>query len=212
MEAQDQPMNDFSGTKEQIFDAFLEMTSSLGYENVSIRDITKKVGIKPASMYNHFKNKGQLLEYAYDYYRKHMHDNRKSVDYIKGLVETAGAEEIVKALRYTFEDEDKKKHIRMILITKIIYMRLFQDPVANAMFAEMNLNDAEYVVSILKHGIDVGRIESNFDLKTFAEVLIGSMTIMGIKAFASTSYMVGQLAQEEEIVAMLSRLLSTALK
>ena len=205
-------MNDLTGTKEHIFDVFLEMTSNLGYENVSIRDITKKVGIKPASMYNHFLNKAKLLEYAYEYYSIHRYNNRRPVDMMKKLIETAGAEEIVKSLWYTFETDDRKKYVRMILITKIVYMRLFQDKTANAMFAEWNVNDAEFVVSILKHGINVGRIESGFDLKTFADVLIGSMTIMGIKAFAGISYEVGQLPQEGEILSMLSRLLSSALK
>ena len=205
-------MNNLTGTKEQIFDVFLEMTSNLGYENVSIRDITKKVGIKSASMYNHFKTKGQLLEYAYEYYSNYRYDNRNPVDKVKELVETAEAEDIVKAFRYTFETESKEKYVRMILITKIIYMRLFQDPIANAMFAEMNTNDAEYVINILRHGVEIGRIESDFDLKTFADVLVGSITIMGINAFANTSYRVGQLAQEGDIVSMLSRLLSTAFK
>ena len=188
------------------------MTSSLVYENVSVRDITEKVGIKPASMYNHFINKAQLLEYSYSYYSQHYYDNRKPIDEIKKLIETAGAKEIVNSLWFTFQTEDTRKYIRMILITKIIYMRLFQDPVANAMFAEMNTNNAAYIVSILKHGIDIGRIESGFDLETFADVLIGAMTIMGIKAFAHPSYTVGQLPQEGDILSLLARILSTALK
>jgi len=205
-------MDDFSGTKELIFDVFLEMTSNLGYENVTVRDITKKVGIKPGSMYNHFENKGKLLEYAYDYYSRHQYDNRKPLNVMKKFIETAGAEEIVKSLWYTFETDNRKKYVRMILITKIVYMRLFQDSVANAMFLDSNANNAEYVISILKHGISVGRIESGFDVNTFADVLIGSMSIMGIKAFAHASYKVGQLKQEGDILSLLSRVLATALK
>ena len=205
-------MNELPGTKEHIFDVFLEMTSSFGYENVSVRDITKKVGIKPASMYNHFENKVKLLEYAYDYYSRHQYDNRTPVDMMKKFIETAGAEEIIRAFVYTFESEDQKKYVRMILITKIVYMRLFQDPIANAIFAEANINNTEYVTSVLKHGIDVGRIEHDFDLETFADVLIGSMIVMGIRAFASTTYTVGQLGHEKNILALYARLLSTALK
>jgi AcrR family transcriptional regulator len=211
-EHEEKPIDEISGTKEHIFYAFLDMTSNLGYENVSIRDITKKVGIKPASMYNHFENKGKLLEYAYDYYSRHQYDNRRPVDVMKTFIETAEAKEIIEAFRYTFQTESRKKYVRMILITKIIYMRLFQDPVANAMFAESNANNTEYVVTTLQHGINVGRIESGFDLATFADVLIGSMTIMGIKAFANPSYTVGQLKQEEDILSLLTRLLATALK
>jgi len=205
-------VDDLSGTKELIFDVFLEMTSSLGYENVSVRDITKKVGIKPASMYNHFENKGKLLEYAYDYYARHQYDNRRPVEMTKKIIETAEAAEIIKSLRYTFESDNKKKYVRMILITKIVYMRFFQDPAANAIFLDANKNNIEHVKDILKHGIKVGRIKSDFDLVTFADVLVGAMTIMGIKAFASATYNVGQLDQEGDILSLLARLLETALK
>ena len=203
---------ELSGTKELIFDSFVEMISALGYENVSMRDIAGRVGIKVSSIYNHFESKTKILEYAYDYYSKHQYDNRKPVEMMKTLIETANAEEIISAISYTFETEDQKKYVRMILITKIIYMRLFQDPVANAMFAEANKNNAEYVVSILKHGVSIGRIECGFDLETFAGIFIGSRQIMGIKSFAAKDYSVGQLEQEKRISALIARLLSSVLK
>ena len=205
-------MSEISGTKEYIFDAFVEMTSALGYENVGMRDIAEKVGIKVASIYNHFESKGKILEFAYDYYSKRQYDNRKPIDDVKKLIETANAEEIINGFNYTFETQDQKKYVRMILITKIIYMRLFQDPVANAMFDEINKNNAEYVISILKHGIEVGRIKSNFDLETFADILIGARQIMGIRSFADRNYAVGQLEQEKRILSLFSRILSTELE
>ena len=205
-------MNELSGTKELIFDTFIELTSSLGYENVSMRDMADKVGIKVASIYNHFESKQNILEFAYDYYSRHYYDNRKPLDVMKKIIETANVEEIIRAFARTYETEDQKKYVRMILITKIVNMRLFQDKDANAMFAEHNKNDVEYVVNVLKHGIEIGRMDPAFDLETFADVLIDSYIMMGIKAFAGTAYKVGQLDQEKQLLAMLSRLLSTALK
>jgi len=205
-------MGKSSTTKEQIFDVFIEMASTFGYENVTTRDIAKKIGINAASIYYHFKSKEMILAYAYDYYLMYQYDNRKPVDVMKKLIETASAEEIVSTFFYTFVTEDQKKYVRMILITKIIYMRLFQDSTANTIFADNNINNAEYVIDILKHGIDIGRIAPDFDVETFADVLIGSMTIMGIKAFSGRDYVVGQLEQEKRILALLARLLSSALK
>ena len=205
-------LSELSGTKELIFDTFVKMTSNVGYENVSIRDIAREVPINPASMYYHFESKGKMLEYAYNYYAEHQYDNRRPLHVMEKMIETASAQEIINAFTYTLTEDDPKKYLRMILITKIIYMRLFQDPIANALFDESNMNHTEYIISVLKHGISVGRIDGNFDIESFAEVLIGSMQIMGIKSFADIAYMVGQLEQEKRILALVTRLLGAALK
>jgi predicted DNA-binding protein YlxM (UPF0122 family) len=201
-----------SGTKELIFDTFLEMTSALGYENVSMRNIAKKVGIQGASIYNHFESKGKILEDAYNYYLKHQYDNRKPVEVMKKMIETANTEEFVNALDYTFDSGDQKKYIRMILITKIIYMRLFQDPAANTIFTESSINNINYIVSILEHGVSIGRINPNFDIETSADVLVGAKQIMGIKAFADANYVAGPINQEKRILELFARLLSPLLK
>ena len=204
-------MAELSETKELIFDAFIELTSALGYETVSMRDIARKVGIKVPSIYNHFEGKHRILEYVYDYYKKHYFDNRKPIEEMKKLIETAPAPDIIRTFARTYETDDQKKYVRMILITKIINMRIFQDPAANTIFDEHNKDDIGYVINVLQHGVDQGRIDPSFDLETFAIVLIDSYTMMGIKAFAQISYQVGQLDQEKSLLAMLSRLLASAI-
>ena len=204
-------MNERTETKERIFDVFVELASTLGYENVTTRDIAKRAGINAASIYYHFESKERILEYAYDYYVKYIYDNRRTVEELKEIVETANAEEMLSKLSYSFVTENQKHYVRMILITKIIYMRLFQDKTANAIFAETNENNIGYTIEVLKHGVEIGRISPDFDIRTFADMLVGAMIVMGIKAFADTAYEVGQLKQEERLQAMLSRLLSTAL-
>ena len=204
-------MDKISGTKELIFDTFVELTSVLGYENVSMRDIAKKVGIQGASIYNHFESKSKILEYAYEYYSEHLYDNRKPLELLKKKIATGAAEEILKTLSWTFESDDQKKYIRMILITKIIYMRLFQDPAANAIFNATDNNNVEYVINLLKYGVDIGKIDPNLDIEIFADIFVGSKEVMGIKAFADPAYVAGQVEKEPRILSLFIRLLSSSL-
>jgi len=197
-----------SGTKEVIFDVFLEQASTVGVENTGVRGIAKEVGIAFSSISNHFETKGALLEFAYDYYKEHRYENLRPVDEMKKLIETASPEEFLHAISYTFEGEDQKKYVRMILITKIIYMRLFMDPIANAIFTNGNRENSEYLVEILKHGVAVGRIAPELDIETFADVLIDSRIIMGIKAFTAPEYTPNQLDDEKRIIALLARVLA----
>jgi len=196
-----------SGTKEAIFDVFLEKASTVGVENTGIRGIAKKVGIAFSSISNHFETKGALLQFAYDYYAEHRYDSLKPIEEMKKLIETASPEEFLRTIAYTFESSDQKKYVRLILITKIVYMRLFLDPIANALFIKGNKHNSKYLVEVLKHGISVGRIDPGLDIETFADVLIGSRMIMGIKAFATPDYTPDQLDDEKRILALLARIL-----
>jgi AcrR family transcriptional regulator len=202
-------MIELSKTKELIFDAFVEMTSALGYENVSMRELASKVGIQVASIYNHFTNKDSILELAYKYHALYQYDNRKPVEYMKKLMETASPAEIIDAFYYTHDSEDPKRNIRMVLIIKIINMRLFQDPLANAEFMETDTTGRKYILDIIRHGVEIGRISPEFDAETFAEIFIGTRQITGIKAFANINYEVHGLDPEGLIKAMITTLLST---
>jgi AcrR family transcriptional regulator len=55
-----QPMRD------RILDAAADLFARKGFYAVSIREITRTVGIKESSFYNHFRSKDQLLEEIFD--------------------------------------------------------------------------------------------------------------------------------------------------
>ncbi|NLK12642.1 MAG: TetR/AcrR family transcriptional regulator [Candidatus Phytoplasma sp.] len=48
-------------TKELIYENALDLFSKHGYNNVGMRDLAKSVGIKAASIYNHYKGKEEIL-------------------------------------------------------------------------------------------------------------------------------------------------------
>lgn len=49
-------------TKEKIFDVSLELFSQNGFNNTSIRQIAKEVGIRESSIYNHYNSKQAILD------------------------------------------------------------------------------------------------------------------------------------------------------
>lgn len=55
-------MTETKSTKDKILDVATELFSQKGFSGVSIREITKEVGIKESSLYNHFKNKDEILD------------------------------------------------------------------------------------------------------------------------------------------------------
>ncbi len=48
-------------TRERLLETALELFAKRGYDAVSVRDITRALGLNEASLYNHFENKADLL-------------------------------------------------------------------------------------------------------------------------------------------------------
>ena len=49
-------------TKQKILDTALNLFSTKGYKATTVRDIAGSIGIKQSALYNHFKNKEEILE------------------------------------------------------------------------------------------------------------------------------------------------------
>jgi len=56
------PLSKGSKTKDKILKHALKLFSSKGYKATTVRDIAGAVGIKQSALYNHFKNKNEILE------------------------------------------------------------------------------------------------------------------------------------------------------
>ena len=56
-------------TKEKIFDASIDLFSQKGFDAVTVREIAKEAGIREGSIYNHYKNKGAILDAIIDHFK-----------------------------------------------------------------------------------------------------------------------------------------------
>jgi len=56
------PLSKGSKTKEKILKTALKLFSSKGYKATTVRDIAGAMGVKQSALYNHFKNKEEILE------------------------------------------------------------------------------------------------------------------------------------------------------
>jgi AcrR family transcriptional regulator len=77
MEPLNQPIEEFrpalnateKTTKQKLFETAVDLFSSRGFRGVSIRDISRAVGIKESSFYNHYKSKDELIEAIFEFYK-----------------------------------------------------------------------------------------------------------------------------------------------
>ena len=115
--------------KEEIIYATLELASVNGLGRISMSQIANKVGIKKASIYNHFKSKEILINQMYEYIRDKSKDNItlndiESAEFIK----KSNAKEILTRAVSNYKNmiNDEK----MLLFYTVIYCERSINPTA----------------------------------------------------------------------------------
>ncbi len=86
-----------NNTKEHIFNKALELFARHGYDAVSIRTITKAVGIKESSFYNHFAGKASLMDEIYTIADNDLRSTKLPLEKIKELTAQLSLGQYLKA-------------------------------------------------------------------------------------------------------------------
>lgn len=111
-------------TKESIINTAIDLFSGNGVSGVSIRDITKQVGINESSLYNHFKSKDELLDVIIERFRREFGEASFKEELIEEQLSATGPELFFQhhllLLRERITPTIQK-------IWKIIYMEQFRD-------------------------------------------------------------------------------------
>lgn len=112
-------------TKQKIFDSAINLFSKKGFSGVSIREIARSVGIKESSLYNHFKNKDDILAQIFDYYQKEMKKTSLSEEYLEQKISNMTAEEFWEKGLTNFQQSTLKPEMQKI--SKIVLLEMFND-------------------------------------------------------------------------------------
>ncbi|GAF64288.1 putative transcriptional regulator [Bacillus sp. TS-2] len=122
-------------TKEKILCVAIDLFSQKGYDGVSIREITREVGIKESSLYNHFRSKDEIIKTIFEYFRNEFAKTLPPIEKLEKLLERLNIQEF-------FEQgfENFKMHLvnpTNEKLWRILYIEHFRNPLAREIF----LND-----------------------------------------------------------------------
>ena len=105
-----------AGTRDKIISAAITLFSDRGYSKTSVRDIAKEVGIKPASLYSHFKSKEEVLHALYDYFFEHRSKVYPDVQELVKLVETMHPFEVLGKVEFRYSKDIQENMDRIAII------------------------------------------------------------------------------------------------
>jgi AcrR family transcriptional regulator len=112
-------------TKQKIFEAAVDLFSQKGFSGVSVREIARAVGIKESSIYNHYKNKDDILANIFDYYETEIERATPTKEYLAERINTLSANEFWEKGLRNFQSTTQKPVMQKI--SKIVLLEMFQN-------------------------------------------------------------------------------------
>ena len=143
-------------TKTQIFNTALRLFAASGVENVSMRDIATTVGIKAASIYNHYTSKEQMVEACYDFFLGNYDINRLKKDQYIPVLRNGTKEEVVMLTNNQFPKEIEEN---MICAMIVLFSRIYTDAKAIDMYTIQIDDSMRFLKELFETGIEIGRFE-----------------------------------------------------
>lgn len=188
----------FIGTKKKIFDNAIELFVASGFDNVSLRDIADKVGIRQSTIYNHFKSKQDILDAIYGFYKIHFLKDRLSLVDMKTKLQNDSLIDIIGFIRYDFNKEYEQK---MSDITKIVFQRIGIDERAKEISKTLMVDEGiQYVEDVFNIGVENGRF-APFDTHAMSVFInsIRTFTLFNWIASPSADNMTKLLEDEQTL-------------
>ncbi|WP_180954096.1 TetR/AcrR family transcriptional regulator [Bacillus sp. M6-12] len=148
-------------TKDKILDAAIDLFSQKGFSGVSIREITKEVGIKESSLYNHYKNKDEILEQILSAFRKEFAKTLPPVSLLDDILENSTLEGFFERgferFREHIDNETNEKCWR------ILFMEQFRSAAAREIFLNDLIKDTlDFLEVVFEKLIELGKIKDTY--------------------------------------------------
>lgn len=139
-------------TRENIYLTAVRMFAERGYSAVSVRDIAESVGITAAAIYNHFKNKEEILEEVINSTNKMISDYYERLD--KSTEESSSFEEVMDCV---FAELEKVRDITVYFGVATLTSEQFQNKKAGIALDEVYIKRGiEFTATIFSRCINKG--------------------------------------------------------
>lgn len=166
-------------TKERIIDAAIDSFSAKGYSETSMKDIACLVGIKPASIYNHFKSKEEILDVILSEYIENNTQNTIQMEDLDTVIESSEARTVLNRLFFAFSPDKADRHTKIL---KIIVHEQFREKKATEFIRDYLLRDSQaYIKTVLDKLVAAGKIppvETGYYAKIFVSLSLSSSVEM----------------------------------
>ena len=132
-------------TKQKILMCAVDLFAIKGFTETSVRDIAAAVGIKSASLYNHFSSKEEILEFMLNDFDNHTQKMFNNPDIPNVLQKNPTADGILSCLQITFSVLSDEYYLKVL---HVIFHEQHRNNIVRSYVAKTILDSEEHVVKI----------------------------------------------------------------
>jgi AcrR family transcriptional regulator len=130
-------------TKQKILNSATHLFAMKGYTETTVRELATEVGLKEASLYNHFPSKNAILESILKEYSQQIASSFFDQDNLYALKENPSADGILSFMKLSFSDDKAEYHLKMLYV---ILQEQHRNPTVRKFMSEEIILSTEQVL------------------------------------------------------------------
>ena len=147
-------------TKQRILECAIKLFAAKGYTETSMRELAKEVGVKEASIYNHFSSKNSILEHILDDYSQFTNAIFKK-DSLSPLKENPTAEGILSYLTLIFPEGKEQLYLGEL---HVILQEQHRNPIVRKFMSEEYIfGNEKTITTMIQDMIEIGIFRPDTD-------------------------------------------------
>jgi len=183
-------------TRDRILSAAAALCRARGLDAVSIRDISAAVGIREASLYNHFRSKDELLGTMMDFLRSGISDawfldrsrsREEEILRIQAEIKSSGLEALLTDAHESWIEAIRNRPPYLDIL-RVVVSGQFHDGRAREAFRTYLYSDLADVHGVIFEAARRARaVRSDLDLRDLTELYFAGLLLAFVKTFEQDS-------------------------
>lgn len=166
--------------QQEIIESALELINEMGIQGLTIKNLSKKIGITEPAIYRHFENKIQILivmldmlqKYSKEIFNSEIHSEEETFVKIEKLFEKH------------FQMFTQKPAMASIVFSEEIFRN---EPLLEKKTSEVIEQNNQVLIDILKNGQEKGEIRADANASHLALCLLGTLRLF-VKRWQLSGY------------------------
>jgi len=157
--------------QQEIIDTSLEIISTIGIQGLTIKNLSKRIGISEPAIYRHYENKISILLAILDYF--------KSSGEQMFIKQVNSNDEPLRKIECIFEGHFEAFDRNPSLVSVIFSEEIFRnEPVLQEKIAEIMDRNSSVIKALVAEGQVKGVIKPEIESKYLTIIIIGSLRMM----------------------------------